>query len=103
MIISVPKSLNLSHNSFVSRWHTTFLNSSLVHLSCSRGFLVRLGDLLPPELLGTEDSDVEETSTGDSLPLSGSGVTTVHSKLAGSGVEVTEDAEVSTNFSKMTF
>lgn len=31
MIISVPRSWNLSQRSFVSRWHSTFSNSSQLH------------------------------------------------------------------------
>lgn len=51
-------------------------------------------------MLATPDSEVDDTSTGESRPLSGSeGLTNVQSMPTGSGVEATEEAEVSTNFS----
>ena len=37
MIISVPSSLNLSHNSFVSRKQSTYFNSSQLHFA----FIIR--------------------------------------------------------------
>lgn len=78
----------------------TFRSSSQFHRSCSRGFLWLVGDLRLPELQGPPDSDVEDTSTGDSRPLSASdGLTKVQSMPTGSGVDVTDDADVSTNFS----
>lgn len=100
IIISVPNSLNLSQRSLVSKWHVMCRISSLVHLSCSRGFRVA-GDRRPLECDwdGVPDSDVEETSTGESRPLSLSTLTIVQSSPPGSGVVGTEGADVSTNFS----
>lgn len=105
MIISVPSSLNFSHKSFVSRWQVTARSSSLVHLSCNMGFLEAGGDRRPFETDwdGAPDSEVEDTSTGDSRPLSLSGLTRVQSSPAGSGVEGTEEAEDSTNFSAIDY
>lgn len=40
IIISVPRSLNLSQRSLVSKWQVTCLRSSLVHFSCSNGFFI---------------------------------------------------------------
>lgn len=101
IIISVPNSLNFSQRSLVSKWHVMVRNSSLVHRSWRRGFRAAVGDLRPfgTECEGTPDSDVEDTSTGDSRPLSMSGLTNVQSKPTGSGVEGTDEAEDSTNFS----
>lgn len=78
-----------------------FRISSLVQRSWRRG-LRFAGDLLPlePESEAAPDSEVEDTSTGDSLPLSLSGLTNVQSIPTGSGVEGTEEAEDSTNFSE---
>lgn len=78
----------------------TFRNSSQFHLSCNRGFLWFAGDLRPSELQAVPDSEVDETSTGDSRPHSMSEwFVKVQSIFRDSGVDVTEDADVSTNFS----
>lgn len=101
----------------------TCRSSSLVHRSCSSGFRTLaeplFGDRLPPLLLecdcdGRPDSDVDDTSTGDSLPVpplpptlfvSVSTLTmVVQSKpTTGSGVVGTDEEEVSTNLSEIEF
>lgn len=48
---------------------------------------------------GVPDSEVEETSTGESRPLSLSTLTMVQSRPPGSGVVGTEEVDVSTNLS----
>lgn len=79
----------------------TFLSSSQLHRSCNSGFRWATGDLRPLELHAIPDSEVDDTSTGESRPLSGSeGLTRVQSMPTGSGVEATDEAEVSTNFSE---
>lgn len=71
-----------------------------MHFSINSGFLV--GDFRPEcDCEGALDSDVDETSTGESRPLSLSVLTIVQSSPADSGVEGTEDADVSTNFSEI--
>lgn len=52
IIISVPNSWNLSHNSLVSKWHWTGFNSSQLHepcrpgLCCKHFFLVEFIDMI---------------------------------------------------------
>lgn len=42
IIISVPNSWNLSHNSFVSKWHCTGARSSQLHESVKRAFVCEI-------------------------------------------------------------
>lgn len=78
MIISVPRSLNLSQRSLVSKWHTTFFNSSLLHLSCRSGFFGVLEVVVveePDEVVGAvcgEDASSrdEEVATGSRVSSS---------------------------------
>lgn len=94
MIISVPSSLNLSHSSLVSRWHWICLISSLDQRSASWGFRGDGDRALDPlgAPLAEPASDVEDTSTGESLSNSANG---------GDG-DPDADAVASTNFSGST-
>lgn len=110
MIISVPSSLNLSHKSFVSRWHTTFRSSSQLNLSCSKGFFGGRGEGGGDRLVLEEaaESTVDVICGGDSQFISSESSSTqvftglgVGMGVVGSGELLAIDDAVSlANFSK---
>lgn len=110
MIISVPRSLNLSHKSLVSRWHTTCRSSSQLKRSCSSGFLggdgEDGGDFLPPrppECPALQSDVDDEISGGLSRPSSSNSSSLLARGVVGSGELLATEEEVvvvSTNFSE---
>lgn len=72
MIISVPKSLNLSHSSFVSKWQIIGRNSSQLQVPTIFGLLYLLKDGIRKISLTTQSSlvtgsGVSRSSDGDGL------------------------------------
>ncbi len=85
MIISVPKSWNLSHSSFVSRWQMTSRSSSQLDRSRRSGFLgtdfVSVGEVdlrrPPPLLLGLLDLRLRLQLLSDFPPSDGELTTSI--------------------------